>query len=214
MGCSNTKCLALFEEAADVSEKQEAAKRSGERPRKSCAEEKEKAALRANYETGNRKRQAEVKAKTGCGATFSDTGHLSPNQVEHHRKAQGDRVVCGDCSKRAITAKGVADAAKRLERELTCAAFSAGFPQQGHISSAQETEHLTTGVWVVCANSKDLGFTARKWQAYECTGTCGRKLPTSSVARGGPFRTFRQARRPEVQAVRMTPVRGTSGRRA
>ena len=89
-------------------------------------------------------------------------------------------MVCGECSKRGITAKGVADAGKRRERELTCAACSLKFPRQGHISSAQEADHLKRGVKVVCADCKDLGFTARSWQAYQCNGTCKRNLPKSS----------------------------------
>ena len=96
-------------------------------------------------------------------------------------------MVCESCGKRGITAKGVADAAKRLKRQLTCAACEREFPRQEHISSAQETEHMTKGRKVVCVDCLDVGFTARSWHAYECFGTCKRKLPKSQFVVGPNF---------------------------
>ena len=114
-------------------------------------------------------------------------------QIEEHRRERKTAVVCGECHQRGITAKAAADAAKGLERELTCAACRQGFPRQEHISKSQETDHFRKGARVVCANCKGLGFTAREWQGYECTGTCRRRLPKSAFGGSAHFaRSFQR----------------------
>eukprot|EP00959_Pyramimonas_sp_CCMP1952_P418362 8764318-Pyramimonas_sp.AAC.1 len=60
--------------------------------------------------------------------------------------------------------------------------FEKEFPRQGHTSGAHETENLTRVMKVVCANCKDFGFTAHGWQAYQCSGTCKRKLLKSAFS--------------------------------
>ena len=162
---------------------------AGERLCRRCAEEREKSTLASN----NRKRKAAAEAEAlqccvpGCGVTFRETDHLTQSQVLHYREKAGRRVVCGACHKRGATAKSVVDATKRLERELTCAACNKGFPRQGHISSAQETEHFRKGRKVVCAACMGAGLTSRSWQAYECAGACRRKLPKSEFVVGPHF---------------------------
>ena len=88
-------------------------------------------------------------------------------------------MVCGDCSKRGKTAQEESDAAKRTKRELTCATCKKGFARQKHISAKQESEHFTRKSKVVCAGCIAVGFTARSWQAFQCSGKCQRKLPKS-----------------------------------
>ena len=101
---------------------------------------------------------------------------MSIDQVKHHRKT-GVRVVCGECSKRGKTAQEASDAAKRMKRELTCATCKKGFARQEHISAKQESELFTRKSKVACAGCIADGFTARSWQAFQCSGKCQRKLP-------------------------------------
>ena len=96
-------------------------------------------------------------------------------------------MVCGDCSRRGRTAKEVADSAKRLKRELQCAACKKQFPRQSHISDRQERDHFSRKSKVVCAECMSVGFTARNWEAYECFGACKRKLPKSKFTVGPNF---------------------------
>ena len=121
-------------------------------------------------------------------------GRGSLGQVEAHRKKRNTRVVCGECAKRDVTAKGVADAAKRLKRQLKCAACEKEFPRQDHISDRQESDHFTRKSKVVCANCSAVGFTPRNWQAYECFGACKKKLPKSQFAVGPNFARAHQNR--------------------
>ena len=90
--------------------------------------------------------------------------------------------MCGDCSKRGTTAKGVADESKRLKRLLTRASCEEQFARQEHISAKQESEHFTRKSKVVCAGCIADGFTARSWQAFQCSGKCQRKLPKSAFS--------------------------------
>ena len=126
--CTNDKCLSLHDERAEMSEAQKKHNAAGERLCRKCAEEREKAVLRSNYEAGNRKRKAEADAKpltcAACRGAFSDTKHLKPHQVAEHRAAKGAKVVCGGC--------------------------------------------------------KELGFTARSCQGYQCSGACQKRLPKSA----------------------------------
>ena len=142
--------------------------------------------------SSNRKRKAEAETKPltccapECGVSFWDAGHLIPAEVEEHRR-DGGRVVCGSCVKLGVTARGVADAAKRLNRQLKCGACEKEFPRQDHISDRQESDHFTRKSKVVCADCVGLGFTARNCQAYECFGACKRKLPKSKFTVGPHF---------------------------
>ena len=91
-------------------------------------------------------------------------------------------MVCGACHKQGVTAKGVADEAKRLERNLTCAACQETFPRQKHITLQQEKDHFKKGTKVVCASCAERGFTGRSWEAHKCSGKCKKLLPKSAFA--------------------------------
>jgi hypothetical protein len=75
------------------------------------------------------KRKAEADAKpltcATCGGAFSDTKHLKPNQVEHHRKAKGAKVVCGGCKDFGFTARSCQpyQCSGACERRLPKSAF-------------------------------------------------------------------------------------------
>ena len=101
-------------------------------------------------------------------------------------------MVCGECNKRGVTAKGVADAAKRLKGQVPCAACEKEFPRQGHVSDGQASDHFTRKSNVVCADCLDVGFTARSWPACECFGTCKRKPPKSQFVVGPNFERARE----------------------
>ena len=113
--------------------------------------------------------------------SFSEAGHLNAVQVEEHRR-DGGRVVCGSCHRRNITAKDVAEEAKRLKRLLTCATCKKEFARQQHISDRQESDHFTRKSKVVCAGCVAYGFTSRSWQAFQCSGKCEKKLPKSAFS--------------------------------
>ena len=156
------KCKNFLKTEAEVAANQYDSKGAGEKFCRTCARDEPQ----AKAEAANRKRKAEADAKpltcAACGGAFADTKHLKQTQKEH-RKATGKRVVCGDCSKRDITAKDVADEAKRLKRLLTCATCKKEFARQQHISAEQESKHFTRKSKVVCASCVADGFNARNW---------------------------------------------------
>ena len=112
---------------------------------------------------------------------------MKPKQAAEHRSTRATKLVCEECDKQGVTATGVADAAKRLKRQLKCGACDMEFPRQGHISDQQESDHFTRKSKAVCADCVGLGFTARNWQAYECFGACQKKLPKSKFTVGPHF---------------------------
>ena len=48
-----------------------------------------------------------------------------------------------------------------------------------------EDHRKQKGARVVCGGCKDVGFTARSWQAYQCSGPCKKKLPKSAFSASG-----------------------------
>ena len=164
--CSNGKCLSLFEGTADMSEAQKKHSAAGERLCRKCAEVRDKVTREAN----NRKRKAEAKAEPltccapGCGVSFWEVGHLNRNQVEDHRTKKGARVVCAGCHHKDVTAKGVADAAKRKAEALTCGTPSCGniFWGTAHLKPKQVENHRGKGATkVVCEECAKRGVTAK-----------------------------------------------------
>eukprot|EP00959_Pyramimonas_sp_CCMP1952_P100218 2095820-Pyramimonas_sp.AAC.1 len=50
-----------------------------------------------------------------------------------------------------------------------------------HLKRNQVEDHRTAkGAKVVCGGCKDLGFTTRSCQQYQCSGACERRLPKSA----------------------------------
>ena len=130
----------------------------------------------------------------GCGAYFWGTRHLPQTQKKDRRRERNVGVARGDCSKRGVTAKGVADGSKRLKRRLTCAAREKGFPRQDRVSDAHESDHFARKSQVVRADCIADGFTSRNWHPFQFFGACRKKLPKSRFADGQNFARFHERR--------------------
>eukprot|EP00959_Pyramimonas_sp_CCMP1952_P249921 5224516-Pyramimonas_sp.AAC.1 len=61
-----------------------------------------------------------------------------------------------------------------------CAACGGAFSDTKHLKPKQVEDHRgAKGAKVACGGCKELGFTARSCQAYQCSGACKRRLPKS-----------------------------------
>ena len=68
-------------------------------------------------------------------------------------------------------------------KPLTCAACGGAFSDTKHLKQGQVEDHRKAkGAKVVRGGCKELGFTARSWQGYQCSGACKRKLPKSAFS--------------------------------
>eukprot|EP00959_Pyramimonas_sp_CCMP1952_P160776 3362378-Pyramimonas_sp.AAC.1 len=75
----------------------------------------------------------------------------------------------------------MADVAKRAECELKCAARGGSFSDAEHLKNTLVEHHQKRRqIRVVRECCTGLGFTARNWHAYQCSGTCNRTLPNSA----------------------------------
>ena len=157
---------------------------------KAQAQETKRAARKAKLgEWNQRQIVAAESAKipcADCGRSI-EKGTFSGEQLQ--KRAQERR--CPECTelrqKRANEGNAVnagrAEAAAK--RELRCASCNAMFPWQLHVSAKQRKHHLTTGARVVCGVCAEKGFTARSWQAFQCTGRCEEWLPRSKFGKEG-----------------------------
>ena len=142
--CCAPGCGAVFWDTGHLSHAQkENHLRTEKNIRVACADcSKRGVTAKGVGDAAKRKAEALTCCAPGCGNIFWDTAHLKPEQVEEHRRKSATKVVCEECAKRGVTAKGVADAAKHLKRQLKCAACEKEFPRQDHVSDKEESEHF------------------------------------------------------------------------
>ena len=117
-----------------------------------------------------------------CLALFDEQCEVSDAQKRH--KAAGERL-CRKCAEeRERTTRESNNRKRKAEAEaksLTCAACGGAFSDTKHLKQGQVEDHRKAkGAKVVCGGCKELGFTARSCQAYQCSGACKRRLPKSA----------------------------------
>ena len=107
---------------------------------------------------------------------------MSEAQKKH--KTAGERL-CRECAEeRAEKTRELNNRKKKAEagaKPLTCAACERAFPDTKHLKHKQVEDHRSANrAKVVCSGCEVLGFTARSWQGYQCSGACKRRLPKSA----------------------------------
>ena len=101
-------------------------------------------------------------------------------------KKQGKRLCKRCAEERERTTLESINRKRKAEAEakpLSCAACGGAFSDTKHLKQGQVEYHRKAkGAKVVCGSCKELGFTARSCQGYQCSGACKRKLPKSAFS--------------------------------
>ena len=120
----------------------------------------------------------------GCPSVLPEEAEISGAQNKH--KAAGERLCQRCAEERERTTRESNNRKRKAEadaKSLTCAACGGAFSHAKHLKQGQVEDHRKAkGARVVCGSCKELGFTARSWQGYQCSGACKRKLPKSAFS--------------------------------
>ena len=142
-----------------------------------CAEERER--------TTNKKGADTVRCSNDeCRSLLQEGADMSEAQKKH--KAAGERLCQRCAEERQRTTLESNNRKRKAEADakpLTCAACGGAFSDTKHLKQGQVEDHRKAkGAKVVCGSCKELGFTARSCQAYQCSGACKRRLPKSAFS--------------------------------
>ena len=135
-----------------------------------------------------------------CLSLYDEEAEMS--EAQKNNNAAGERL-CRKCAeeREKEVRRGNAEAANRKRKAeadakpLTCAACGEAFSDTKHLKHTQAKNHRAAkGAKVVCGGCQELGFTARSYQAYQCSGACKKRLPKSAFS-GNPTNVARDAKK-------------------
>ena len=123
-----------------------------------------------------------------CLSLYDEKAEMSEAQKKHN--AAGERLcrTCAEEREKEVRRQNADSGRRKRKAEaeakpLTCATCGEAFSDTKHMNHNQEKNHRRANqTKVVCGGCKELGFTARSCQAYQCSGACKRRLPKSAFS--------------------------------